>query len=201
MKNKQAELIKHLTDKQLLANVLLTQVLVLVVAAIVGFFAFDSFQQFSSLFRWDYGQILIFGGLSGLLIVSIDILFMKILPERYHDDGGINKRIFGSLSYPKIITVAFIVAVAEEVLFRGVLQSTFGLILTSIIFSIVHYRYLFNWFLFINIVLLSFFIGFLFEWTGNLNVTIFAHFLIDCILGIIIRRSASKEMTLEVRED
>ncbi|WP_108671090.1 CPBP family intramembrane glutamic endopeptidase [Peribacillus acanthi] len=201
MKNKQAELIKHLTDQQLLANVILTQVIVLIVAAIIGFLTFNSFQQFSELFRWDFEQIVVIGGLSGLLIVSLDIVFMKFLPERYHDDGGINKRIFGSLSYPMIIIVAFVVAIAEEILFRGILQTTFGLVLTSIIFSIVHYRYLFNWFLFINIVLLSFFIGFLYEWTGNLNVTIFAHFLIDCILGIIIRRSARKEMTLEERED
>jgi uncharacterized protein len=72
-------------------------------------------------------------------------------------------------------------------LFRGIIQTKVGLILASIIFAIIHYRYLFNWFLFINIVILSFFIGLIFDWTDNLAVTIIMHFVIDFLLGVYIK--------------
>ncbi|WP_313888844.1 CPBP family intramembrane glutamic endopeptidase [Peribacillus sp. TH24] len=122
---------------------------------------------------------------------------MRVTPSSYQDDGGINERIFSSLSYPMIFVVALVVAISEELLFRGVLQTHLGLLWTSIIFAAVHYRYLFNWFLFLNVLVLSFFIGFLFEWTNNLLVTITAHFLIDFILGVLIRRKQAKRVEQE----
>ena len=86
-----------------------------------------------------------------------------------------------------IALIAAVVAIGEEVLFRGVIQTHFGLIASSLLFAIVHYRYLFNWFLFVNIIALSFLIGFIYSQTGNLLVTIFMHFLVDFLSGCIIR--------------
>ncbi|MEH7255142.1 CPBP family intramembrane glutamic endopeptidase, partial [Neobacillus niacini] len=71
--------------------------------------------------------------------------------------------------------------------FRGVIQTKVGLILASLIFAIIHYRYLFNWFLFSNIVILSFLIGFIYDWTNNLAVTMIMHFTIDFLLGLYIK--------------
>src|SRR5699024_11474282 len=59
-----------------------------------------------------------------------------------------------------------------ELLFRGVLQTTFGYIPASVIFALVHVRYLSKPVLLISVLLISFFIGYLFEVTGNLYVTI-----------------------------
>ena len=83
--------------------------------------------------------------------------------------------------------IAALVAISEEILFRGVIQTNTGLIISSIIFAVVHYRYLFNWFLFTNIILLSFLIGYIYLVTNNLVVTIVMHFFIDFILGLIIK--------------
>ncbi|WP_404453206.1 type II CAAX prenyl endopeptidase Rce1 family protein [Oceanobacillus kapialis] len=41
--------------------------------------------------------------------------------------------------------------------------------------------------LFISVLLVSFYIGYLFEQTGNLIVTITAHFIVDFLLGLTIR--------------
>ncbi|MED3689307.1 type II CAAX endopeptidase family protein [Peribacillus butanolivorans] len=197
MKNKQAELIKQLTDKQLLYNLFLTQIILLTLAFFLGIILFNDRSTFFDLFIFNDLNILLFGIPAGIIVVLFDLFMMRVTPSSYQDDGGINERIFSSLSYSMIFVVALVVAISEELLFRGVLQTHLGLLWTSIIFAAVHYRYLFNWFLFLNVLVLSFFIGFLFEWTNNLLVTITAHFLIDFILGVLIRRKKAKRVEQE----
>lgn len=197
MKNKQAELIKKLTDKQLLYNLFLTQIILLTIAFFLGIILFKDVSTFFNLFNFKDMNILLIGVSAGLLVVLFDVFLMKVTPISYQDDGGVNERIFSKLPYFMIFIVALLVAISEELLFRGVLQSHLGLVWTSIIFAAIHYRYLFNWFLFVNVLVLSFFIGFLFEWTQNILVTMTAHFLIDFILGLLIRRKYLKQMVLE----
>ncbi|MFJ7975262.1 lysostaphin resistance A-like protein [Peribacillus sp. NPDC096379] len=193
MKNKQAELIGRLSNQELHKQLFLTQILLLVISAILGFILFDYFSSFTKIFRMEW-KIIYIGVSAGITVVLLDLVMMKLLPEAYHNDGGINERIFTSLSYPMIAVVALSVAISEEVLFRGVLQTHIGLIWTSVLFALVHYRYLFHPFLFVNIILLSFFIGFIFEMTGNLYVTISMHFTIDFILGLIIKMTKGKNL-------
>lgn len=197
MKNKQAELIKQLTDKQLLYNLFLTQIIILTISLFLGMILFEDFSAFLNLFNFNDINILLVGVPAGLLVVIFDVIMMKVTPASYQDDGGVNGRIFSSLPYPMVFIVALVVAISEELLFRGVIQTHLGLLWTSMIFAAVHYRYLFNWFLFLSVLVLSFFIGFLFEWTQNILVTITAHFLIDFILGILIRRKYVKRAVTE----
>ncbi|WP_026694791.1 type II CAAX endopeptidase family protein [Peribacillus kribbensis] len=187
MKNKQAEIIKTLSDRQLLFHLMLTQFLLLFLSGVLGFFLFSGWNDFKALFRISDSNIWTIGIPAGLLTVLLDSMLTKILPEKYQDDGGINERIFKSLSYPMLLVVPAVVAVCEEVLFRGVLQSNLGLITASLIFALVHYRYLFNWYLFVNMVILSFFMGYLFYWTENLWVCMAVHFIIDFLLGLSIK--------------
>lgn len=185
MKRKYAELIKSLSDKELLFHLFMTQIILLTISFILGFFLFDHFSYLRSLQLNDV-KILTIGIPAGIMVVLIDILLMKWLPASYYDDGGLNERIFRNKNIPQIFLIAAVVAISEELLFRGIIQTKVGIILASIIFALIHYRYLFNWFLFLNIVVLSFVIGLIFEWTNNLAVTIMMHFLIDFLLGIYI---------------
>jgi uncharacterized protein len=187
MKNKQGELIAQLSDKDLQYSLFFTQIILLTISGILGIFLFEDVQSFFDLFKLKDRNIFFVGGIAGILVVLMDIMFMVLLPPSYQDDGGINERIFKNLSYPMIFAVAVTVALTEEILFRGVIQTHFGLIWASFIFAIVHYRYLFNWFLFLNVTLLSFLMGVIFHATDNLLVTIFMHFIIDFILGIIVK--------------
>lgn len=186
MNTKYTEILKQISDRELLLHLYFTQLILLVIAAVAGFFLFDHWEQFSALFQWDLKTIVLIGGGAGLLVVGIDMLFMRYLPSAFYDDGGVNERIFRNRNVFHIALIALVVAISEELLFRGVIQTHFGLVITSIIFALIHYRYLFNWFLFINVMVLSFFIGFIFMMTENLPVTIFMHFIIDFLLGIII---------------
>jgi membrane protease YdiL (CAAX protease family) len=186
MKNKYHELIKGLTDKELLFHLYMTQIILLVITFILGILLFDHFSFLQSI---DFSnlRILLIGVLAGGAVVCIDILLMKLLPSSFYDDGGLNERIFKNRSVIHIAWIAAFVALSEELLFRGVIQTKVGLILASLIFAIIHYRYLFNWFLFSNIVIISFFIGFIYNWSDNLAVTIIMHFTIDFLLGLYIK--------------
>ncbi|MCM3180114.1 CPBP family intramembrane glutamic endopeptidase [Cytobacillus horneckiae] len=187
MRDKYSDIVKELTDRELLFHLYLTQLLLLVISLILGFLLFDSFSDFTALFKWADINIIIIGGTAGIIVVLIDLALMRVLPSSYYDDGGLNNKIFRSPSLFQIAFITMLVAFSEEILFRGVIQTNFGLIVSSIIFALVHYRYLFNWFLFLNVVLLSFLIGFVYYFTENLVVTILMHFIIDFLLGMSIK--------------
>jgi hypothetical protein len=186
MKKKYIELINGLTDKELLFHLYMTQVILCVISLLLGFIFFDHFSYLNNISLNDF-QIIIIGFPAGLAVVLADILLMKWLPSSFYDDGGLNERIFKNRNLFHILFIALFVAFSEELLFRGIIQTKVGLILASIIFAIIHYRYLFNWYLFVNIVVLSFYIGLIFEWTNNLAVTIVLHFVIDFSLGVYIK--------------
>ena len=188
MKKNYRELINSATDKELQNSLYLTQVMILIISFILGMFLFDDLAEFIALFIWDLQQIILWGGIAGVAVVLLDLILMKLLPSHYYDDGGLNERIFRNRSISQIAFIAAIVAVPEELLFRGMIQTHFGLISASIIFAIVHYRYLFNWYLFLNVIGLSFFIGYVYLQTNNILVTIFMHFLIDFLLGCHIKQ-------------
>jgi uncharacterized protein len=196
MKKKYFELINGLTDKDLLFHLYMTQVLICTISLILGFIFFDNFSYFDNFNFRDF-QIISIGIPAGIAVVVVDIVFMKWLPSSFYDDGGLNERIFRKRNVFHIFIIALFVAFSEELLFRGIIQTKVGLLLASIIFAIIHYRYLFNWFLFLNIVVLSFFIGVIFQWTDNLAVTIMMHFVIDFLLGVYIKLNFRSEKKRE----
>jgi len=185
-KDQYRELINGLSDKELSFHLLLTQFLLLAVSFILGVFLFDEFTDFLELFNWNDPLIWQVGTLAGISVVILDLTLMKFLPPSVYDDGGLNERIFRNKNIFQIFIITAFVAVCEEILFRGIIQTHTGLIISSVVFALVHYRYLFNWFLFLNIIFLSFVIGYIYMKTGNLAVTIIMHFIIDFLLGLTI---------------
>ncbi|MCT2345292.1 lysostaphin resistance A-like protein [Bacillales bacterium AN1005] len=184
-KEKYFNVLNQLTDKELVKHLYITQIILIILSVGLGIFVFHM-EDFGSLllFKWTY----VLAGLSvGAAVVFMDMIFMKYIPGKYHDDGGLNKRIFRQRHPVHIAVIAAVVSVSEEILFRGVIQTNLGLLAASIIFAVVHYRYLFNWFLFINIIFISLIIGCVYLWTGSLLATIIMHFTIDFSLGLLIR--------------
>src|SRR5699024_8268823 len=124
-----------------------------------------------------------YGVLQAIILVIVEMILYKILDDAHFDDGGINKKIFQGEQIRWIIIITLIVAISEEVLFRGVIQTTFGYIFASSLFAIIHIRYLKKPILFLLVLFTSFLIGYLFLITENLLVTIFFHFFVDLLLG------------------
>ncbi|MFS0672699.1 CPBP family intramembrane glutamic endopeptidase [Ornithinibacillus sp. 179-J 7C1 HS] len=184
---KQSEIAKQLTDQKLRKAVVFSQILLLLISVILSFILFERFADWINLFTVNLKEIVYFGIVPGIVIVLIDLIMISSLSNSYYDDGGINKRIFTNISLPKIFLITLLVAVSEELLFRGVLQTNYGYLIASITFALVHVRYLRKPILLISVLLVSFVIGYIYIITGSLVVTITTHFLIDFLLGLLIR--------------
>ena len=187
MLKKQNELIKQLTDKQIVQNLYFTQFLLLCIAIALGFFLFDQIEEFLDLWVIRDYLFVIYGIGLALIVIIVDFIIMKVAPSRLTDDGGINEKIFEKRSIPHIIVLTALIAISEEILFRGVLQTHFGIWVASLIFAILHFRYLSKWLLFTMVVTISFLLGIVYEMTETLYTTIIAHFLIDLVFAIQIR--------------
>ncbi|GGC99831.1 CPBP family intramembrane glutamic endopeptidase [Pontibacillus salipaludis] len=183
----QADLIKKMTDRQVVTQLYITQIIILALSLVCSWFLFDSIKDWYDLFTWNIEGIIYYGGSAALLILGLDVLLMSVMPKRFYDDGGINEKVFRSLPILEIVGLTFFVALAEELLFRGVIQTEYGYLAASISFALVHIRYLNKPVLFVSVIAISFYIGWMYEITENLWVTIFAHFIIDLVLGIMIR--------------
>ncbi|MCH1624783.1 CPBP family intramembrane glutamic endopeptidase [Ferdinandcohnia quinoae] len=187
MGKRQADIIKELTDKQVLFHLYLTQIVVLIVSLIIGYLLFDNIDSFLNLWDLKDINIILVGGSTAVIVIMIDFMLMKYLPKSMYDDGGINERIFQNRGIAHIFGLCLLIALAEEILFRGVIQTHFGIMIASIIFALLHIRYLYKWVLLISVVLLSFLLGYIYEVTGNLAITVFAHFMIDFVFAVKIR--------------
>lgn len=187
-KKTQGEILKQMSDREVTLQLILTQLIILSLSLIGSVFLFDDFMEdWGSQLHLDVGEIFYFGVLPGLLVLLIDLFLLYRLPMRMYDDGGVNIKVFRHRSALSIIVLTMLVAISEEMLFRGVLHAEFGYFIASMLFALMHLRYLTKIVLFISVLFVSFFIGFMYELTGNLLVTITAHFIIDVVLAFWIR--------------
>ncbi|WP_431799075.1 CPBP family intramembrane glutamic endopeptidase [Halobacillus andaensis] len=184
----QQELINRMSTKEITKHLIITQLLLLVTAVAASVFLFNpTISTWVSLVSLS-PDIIWFGVFPAVVILSIDFLLMTVLPERFYDDGGINQKVFQHQTILHIFLLTLLIAVCEEVLFRGIIQTSFGYLAASTLFAIIHFRYLRKIVLFISVLFVSYFLGYMFEITSNLLVTITAHFLIDFILGVWISK-------------
>ncbi|ELK45371.1 CPBP family intramembrane metalloprotease [Halobacillus sp. ACCC02827] len=184
----QAEIIHEMSDREVTVQLVFTQLVLLLLALAGSFFLFDSFQaEWRKLFYVELHTWVYFGIIPGLLILLIDFILMYSLPEKMYDDGGINVKVFQTRSVAGIVALTLLIAISEELLFRGVLHTQFGYIIASVLFALMHIRYWNKIVLLLSVLFVSFLLGYMFEWTGSITVTITAHFIIDLILALSIR--------------
>lgn len=184
---KQSDIIKRLTNEQLRQQLFLSQGIFVFISVLSSIFLFDHVKDWFTLFTWDVSAVLWYGLVPAVILVVIEIIVSYFIDPRHIDDGGINERIFKDASVGMIFLIAFVVAIAEEMLFRGVIQTTFGYVFASSLFVIVHFRYLKKPLLLLVLMLTSFFIGYIYLITENLLVTITFHFSVDFLLGLFIK--------------
>jgi len=121
------------------------------------------------------------------LVLAADGLLSRWVSEEATDDGGINERLFRRRPIWHIALLCFVVAVCEELLFRGAVQHWLGPYWTSILFAAMHVRYLKHWLMTGIVFSVSYGLGWIAIRTGTLWTPIAAHFLIDLAMGLIIR--------------
>lgn len=177
--------VNELDDRTLLLNVYVTQAATFIIGMIVLLF---QRRNVISLFAFpEYWTWLIWGTLSAGAVIAANMILSRWVPEHVTDDGGINERIFARRSLWHIALLCFVVAVCEEVLFRGAIQHAWGPYWTSILFAVIHFRYLQHWLMTGLVFAISYGLGWIYIQTGTLWTPILAHFLIDFVMGCIIR--------------
>lgn len=184
---KQKEFIKQLSKEQITQAVLLSQLFFFILSLILYFIFMRDINKLSNLIQLNWDEIFYYGIVLAVILVFIEIILYILLPKHHFDDGGINIKLFQNQSNVMIFTLALIIAIVEELLFRGILQTLFGYMFASLLFIVLHTRYLKKPILLFILICTSFLIGYLFLLTNNLLVTIVFHFVVDFLLGLFIK--------------
>lgn len=129
-----------------------------------------------------------YGILPALVVVLLQIIIDKSVPRHWFDDDGINERMMQALSIPELFLFMGLVAFSEELLFRGLIQSTFGIWITTLCFVVIHVRYLKKPLVIVVLVLISLLLSWLFTKTNSLIIPMITHYVIDLLLGILLKQ-------------
>lgn len=127
--------------------------------------------------------------LAGTLGAGVLLAFMMAMsgvwyalaPQSFEELGNATTALFGELtSLPSAFVVAVSTAVGEELLFRGALQPRFGLLPTTLLFTLLHVQYTLSpaWLLIFGVGLG---LGLLRMWRGTTASTV-AHFVYNFAL-------------------
>lgn len=180
----------ELTSQQLALTVYMTQG-ILLSCGLVGLYWFyirlgtSWYEMFTFADGW---SVVLYGTLAALFVIVVEVVLIAALPRGMFDDGGVNELLFRDLSGIQIICLCFVVAVSEEVLFRAVIQPGLGIWWTSVLFTIVHVRYWKKWVMIAAVCGISLLFGALIVRTGSVWTVVWAHFLVDAVLGYFIKK-------------
>ncbi|WP_159438625.1 CPBP family intramembrane glutamic endopeptidase [Desulforamulus ferrireducens] len=132
-----------------------------------------------TIYQWgSVGLVLGYGTLMAAILVLMQILLATLVPHHLLLDDGTN-RVLYSFSYPNILLLMGLGAFAEETLFRAAMQPKLGILLTSVLFALIHVRYLKKWVLLLGTVVMSMALGWLYQKTQIIWAPIWAHFLVN----------------------
>lgn len=115
----------------------------------------------------------------GLLVARLS----KFLVHKWNWAKGLHiefRGLLGPLADVDVLVFALLSAIGEELLFRGAIQSSFGIVPASIVFGLLHIgpnRKFLPWPA--QAIVMGFALGGLFWLTGNLVAPILAHFTIN----------------------
>ncbi|MEO3945232.1 CPBP family intramembrane glutamic endopeptidase [Gorillibacterium sp. CAU 1737] len=181
--------IDDLDDRLLLLNLGITQFLTVLIGIIL---LVVQEQNLRGLFPIKLPDMVLWGGGLALLVMAADFLVARVADEEVSDDGGINEMLFGKRKIWEIAGISLVVALCEEILFRGGIQFWLGPYWTSILFAAIHVRYLRHWLMTGLVFSISYGLGWVYLHTGTLWTPVIAHFLVDFVMGCLIRYRSNK---------
>ena len=134
-------------------------------------------------------RLVLIGGLGAGLLLVLSYFFEDWFPS-FRELKSVIMRFLGPCTIPMAIYLALITSFGEELLFRGALQPFAGLVLTSVLFGLLHMgqKGLVSawsvWALIAGLLL-----GWIYEETGSLWPPIIAHFGVNTVSILNLRRS------------
>ena len=178
---------RNLSKKILLLNLVLSQTILLGVAVALKIILVPN-RALSSLLDFKITPWTIAVLLFGILfLLLVEILFYKYLP-RHELAEDLNRMLIEKFSGFELGLIFFVGALIEEFLFRFLLQSLLGVLLTSIIFALIHVRYIFKKFMLLEVFLLSIILGMAYKMTAMFYVPVVCHFMLNFITALLIKK-------------
>jgi membrane protease YdiL (CAAX protease family) len=169
----------EMKQKELVLTVIVVESLLFLLAS--GWAYFARINPFLNI-KLDFSDIL-FAVLCSFFLLTVNFLvinifskyiaFFRYLKEEYNEITP----VAANVTFPGALIVALFSGIAEEFLFRGILQIQFGIIIASIIFGMFHIGNKKTFWYGIYAVLIGFYLGWLYHITGNLLVPIIIHCL------------------------
>src|SRR5699024_2894832 len=114
---KQADIVRQLSSNDLKKSVLYTQIIIFFISIILSLFLFNFFTYCVKLFDLHILINIYYGVITACIVIFIDLVIDKYIPNHYIDYGGINNKLFKNQSILYIFIIALIVIIAEELLF------------------------------------------------------------------------------------
>lgn len=128
------------------------------------------------------------------ILLILQIVFLRTIPwDKLFDE--INQLLMAQFSLIELVPIFFLGALSEEFLFRGIIQSVLGIWLTAFIFTLIHYRYWRKIYILVEVFLMGIIIGFVFYFTGNLWAPVLCHFAINILTALIVQRGYIQSKT------
>ncbi len=140
--NIQRHNVEDMSPQEIRLNLYITQLIIIGIGCLLAYILFQDVKEVFNLWKWEPVSILIIGGLLAIGIVLLDYVAMRVFPESWFDDGGINDKMFRGMSVLHLLVITFLIGFAEEFLFRGVVQTHFGIVIASFVFAVLHIRYI-----------------------------------------------------------
>lgn len=185
--------LNEVSDRDLYTSMYASQfILFLISLVIIVIFSRSSVNSFLTSIELNWFTGLWQGSIFALIALLINTVLYQWLPKRFLDDGGLNERVFKNMGFVHIIFFCLVVAFIEEWLFRAVLQQLFGLPIASLLFALVHFRYVKKPVLFSYVLFISVALGLMYEQTNNLASVIIAHFISNAVLAFVLRYTTLK---------
>ncbi len=135
-------------------------------------------------------EFFVFGALIGVLLSVVGLVITKV--ESFKAFHQLVYEIMGPLfAHSRIVDIALIAAASgfcEEVFYRGVLQTEFGIVIASLIFGICHFAGSQFYLYVIWAALAGYLFGVLFEISHSLWLPITAHAFSNFVSIIILRQ-------------
>lgn len=120
----------------------------------------------------------------GIALAALITLLTKYL-KCFRDSRALKAiRVLKNLNWLQIVVLALSAGFAEELLFRGALQPLWGILISSVIFALLHAVSK----LYISVAfIISLCLGLLLQWTSNLAAPIMAHAAYDFSILALLR--------------
>ncbi len=144
------------------------------------------------------GDSALFGLLVGVLsacgTVALSLLLYRLLPTLRRLSDELAPHLVDGARWRDLVLVSIVSGVGEEAFFRGALQPEIGLVVSSLLFGVLHVgpdrRYL-VWTVWA--VGAGFLFGFLYLWTGGILAPVIAHVLHNAATLLLWKRSRRKQ--------